>query len=145
MKRGPLFWSGVAIGWAFIAAGAVGMIAQARFAKPSETALWIAGAVLAHDALVAPIVIVIAHALRRIVAPRWLAAAQAGLIGSAIVTIATLPIVLRLGRRADNPSLLPRAYGTGLAVTLAVVWLVMVTAALRAARRHPLGSDSESG
>lgn len=135
--RGPLFWSGVAAGWALILAGAAGMVAQARFAKPVESAIWIVGAAVVHDGVLAPVVIAAARGLRRVVPGRVLPAVQATLVTLALVAGIAAPIYLGLGRRADNASLLPRNYAAGIGITLGAIVAVGSALAVRAARSRP--------
>jgi hypothetical protein len=53
------------------------------------------------------------------------------------VGVVALPLVLGLGRSADNASLLPRPYGRGLLLILALVWsAAAVRVAVRAWRRR---------
>jgi hypothetical protein len=52
-----------------------------------------------------------------------------------LVTLATLPTVLALGRRADNPSILPLEYGRNLLIVLALVGLITLVSRILAAVR----------
>ncbi|MFI6290977.1 hypothetical protein ACIBEJ_05290 [Nonomuraea sp. NPDC050790] len=78
------------------------------------------GAILfAHDALLMP-----AALLAGTVVGRWPPARRASVIVAALLTAATLPTVLALGRRPDNPSILPLDYPLNLALVLAALVLV---------------------
>jgi hypothetical protein len=83
--------------------------------------LFLAGVLIAHDAVWMPVVLVAAAALNRIVPPRHRAAARIAAITAAAVTVVALPLVLGFGRPADNPSALPLPYGRNLAVVLLVI------------------------
>ncbi|MGP3934388.1 hypothetical protein [Nonomuraea sp. KM88] len=53
-------------------------------------------------------------------------AAGGALIVLGTLVLATLPTVLALGRRADNPSILPLSYGVNLVIVLAAIALLAV-------------------
>jgi hypothetical protein len=110
-----------AAGAAFIGIGLVGLAGSGTALL--GWALWFGGLAVAHDALFAPMVLCVVRFTRR--APRPV---TAGLVTAAAVTAVALPAVLGFGRRADNPSVLPQAYGLHL-VTI-VVLTVFVTSAL---------------
>jgi hypothetical protein len=82
---------------------------------------WVTAAVL-HDVVVAPVAVAVGWLVVH-VAPRLAKAPlQAGLILSAVVVAVSLPALRGYGRIPSNPTYLPRHYGTGLALALAVVW-----------------------
>ena len=81
---------------------------------------------MAHDALLVPAVLLAGVAASR--AGQW---PKAALIVAALVTLATLPTVLALGRRADNPSILPLDYGRGLLLVLTAIGLVALVPKLK--------------
>ena len=88
------------------------------------TVLWAAGGVLAHDALLAPVVLALG-VLAAARAPGWL---RVPLVRLLVVvgplTLVAVPVLGRFGARADNPTLLDRPYWAGylgiVAVALAV-------------------------
>jgi len=83
---------------------------------------WVAAAVI-HDSIVAPVALLTGWIVVRF-APRMVKApVQAGLILTAVVVAAAWPALRGYGRIASNPTYLPRHYGTGLAVTLAAIWV----------------------
>jgi hypothetical protein len=83
------------------------------------TVVWLAGGVLLHDGLLAPLTLAAASALRLL----WRRAVPAALAGGAIVlgtvTVLAVPVLGRFGARADNPTLLDRNYVLG--------WLLVAT------------------
>ncbi len=93
-------------------------------------AVCFSGILLAHDALLMPTAL-----LTGTVVGRWSPAWRAAVIVAATVTAATLPTILALGRRADNPSVLPLDYPLNLALVLAALAL------LASVRRHLLRND----
>jgi hypothetical protein len=90
--------------------------------KPSGVAVFLAAVLVAHDAVLLPVTIAVGALLARLT-PRW---AQPGVRVAAIVslavTVVALPLVLGFGRSADNPSILPLAYGRGLLLILTLIW-----------------------
>jgi hypothetical protein len=50
------------------------------------------------------------------------------------VALVAIPVLGGWGRRPDNPTLLPRDYGLGLAIALAVIVAAGLVGAARAAR-----------
>ena len=99
-------------------------------------AIWFAGCVLVHDAVIAPLVVAggagAARALPSSARPPVLAGAICTLT---LVAIAS-PVLFRAGALADNPTLLDRNYALGFAVALVIVWAaVAVSLVLRRGRR----------
>jgi hypothetical protein len=91
-------------------------IGQAHPAKLVDVVVWLVAGVLVHDAVVAPLVVVVGV----LVVPRLprsgRPAVVAGLVVLLAVTLVAVPVIGRFGARADNPTLLDRPY--------AVLWLV---------------------
>ncbi|RIQ20377.1 hypothetical protein [Jiangella rhizosphaerae] len=128
---GRLFWTCLVAGAAVIGYGVVGAWGDRADTHPADLMVWLAGAGVAHDALVAPLVVVAAVATRRLpVAARL--PARLGLALTALVTVVFWPVVRGWGRSPSVPSALPLDYGRNLLVVLALIWLVAgVVAAAR--------------
>jgi hypothetical protein len=96
--------------------------------------LFVVGGLLAHDAVIAPLVVLLgAVLLPRL--PSWSRApAVAGAVVLGSVTLAAVPVLGRFGAKADDPWLLPRPYGVLWTVLAGIVLLVVVVASL--VRRH---------
>jgi hypothetical protein len=127
---GKAFWIGLAAGWAVVAFGVAGLVANRADTKPFEVMYRFAELVVVHDAVVAPLAFVIGA-----IATRWLPAIVRGpvrgaLALTAIVVVFALPLVQRLGAR-QNSSVLPLAYGPNLAIVLGAIWLTTVGIAVR--------------
>jgi hypothetical protein len=135
-EYGRVFWALGGIGWALMAFGTWGILARALATEPSELAAWVVGAAVVHDLVVAPVVFsvgrTVAWATRGL--PR--AAIQVGLILTGILVVYSIPVVGGFGRLEDNPSLLPREYGTGLVVLLAAAWGLTAAALVLARPRR---------
>ncbi|WP_327090267.1 hypothetical protein OIE66_06490 [Nonomuraea sp. NBC_01738] len=115
-----------ALGVVFIGIGLTGLV---RDGIAIGWALSFAAILLAHDLLLAPATLLVGTAVGRWAAP-WRAAA----IVAGTLVLATLPTVLAIGRRPDNPSILPWNYPPNLAVVLIAV--AAVAAALHLKLRN---------
>lgn len=130
-EHGRWFWAGAAAGWAIMAIGIVGLLSESAKTKPANAARWVVGAALAHDLLVAPVVILAGVVVARVVPAAVKGIVQSALIVSAMVALFSYPFVRGYGRQAANPSILPRNYATGLAIVLAAIWVVAAVAIAR--------------
>ncbi|MBS42276.1 MAG: hypothetical protein CMH83_03680 [Nocardioides sp.] len=100
--------------------------------------LWVAGGVVLHDGVLAPLALLLAVLVlpRLPYAARTPAAAVALVLGS--VTVWAVPVLGGWGRREDNPTLLDRDYWLGwggLVVAGLAVVLVWTVLRLRAGER----------
>ena len=114
---------GYALGGGLILLGFVGLASNSGQTEPLSWALWFGGGVVVHDLLLVPMVLALGIPARRLRAPYRTALVVAGL-----VSVVALPVVLGLGRRADNPSQLPLNYATDLAGVIAGIVLVAAAA-----------------
>ncbi|MFD7403464.1 hypothetical protein ACFV7R_12475 [Streptomyces sp. NPDC059866] len=106
-----------------------------------EPALWLGGAVVLHDGLLVPTVLVLGLLISR--ARRLRPILRGALLTGGCLTLMALPLLLRPGRPA-NPTVLPRDYWVSWSMTLALT--VAVTAAVawvtrrrRSRRPRPAG------
>ncbi len=111
-------------------AGLAMFVVAARYAaersidvRPSLWVKWWVAAAVIHDLVVAPIAIGVGWLVLRFAPRAAKAPVQAGLILTAIAVAVAWPALRGYGRNPSNPTYLPRDYGTGLALSLAVVWL----------------------
>lgn len=103
--------------------------------KPGGVILFLAAVLVGHDAVLLPVTIAVGALVGRF-APRWSRPSiRAAAIVSLAVGVIALPLVLGYGRSADNPSVLPLAYGRGLVLLLIAVWAAALISAVLA-RRH---------
>jgi hypothetical protein len=106
----------------------------------ADAALWLAAGVLLHDAVLAPVVLVVALLAARLpLVVRGPAVAGAVVLGS--VTLAAVPVLGRFGARRDNPTLLDRDYAAGWLVLAALV-LTVVGVAVGVRLRGPAAHDT---
>jgi hypothetical protein len=127
-------WIGLALGAPLAAVGVMALLDHADATHPVRAAAWIVGAALVHDLLLVPVVLVAGAVVTRAGGRSrpWI---SAGLVVSGPIALFAWPFVRGYGRLANNPSILPRNYGRGLAVTLLAVWLLVGVTAWRARRR----------
>jgi drug/metabolite transporter (DMT)-like permease len=122
-RRGLL--AGLVLGLPIMAFGVRGAVAEAARVHPAELARWIAGAAVVNDLVLLPAVLLAGRALRRVVPARRWPAVRTGLVASGVLALVSWPFVRGYGRSADNPSLLPRDYVTGVGAALVAVWLAV--------------------
>jgi hypothetical protein len=113
---------------------AVGLAGIVRHVPVVGWVIWFAGVAVVHDAVFAPLVFGAAHVTRRVPALWRRAAVVAG-----TVTLVALPAVLGFGRRRDNPSILPQAYGRHLVAIVILIGLVTAAVAALNAYARPMG------
>ena len=88
---------------------------------PANVLKWIAGSLILHDAILVPACLVAGWALSRLLPASIRAGMQATLAVCAVVVVMSVPVLAAVGRRPDNPSLLPHDYGQNLAIVLVVI------------------------
>lgn len=132
---GPGLWLGLALGLPIIGWGIRGVLIDSADTHPAELGRWIIGAALVHDTLVVPIALAVAVVARRIVPPPAWPPIRWALATTGVLALVAWPFVRGYGQRPGNPSLLPRDYPTGVAITLAIVWTIAVGLALIAQLR----------
>jgi hypothetical protein len=106
--------------------------------RPFGVLVFLVGVLVWHDLLLMPIVIAVGFLIGRFVPVPARAAVRVAGLASLAVLIVAAPLVLGLGRIPDDPSVLPRPYGWGLALVLTALWAstVGVLVARRASRRR---------
>ncbi|WP_236670971.1 hypothetical protein [Streptomyces sp. 7-21] len=120
-----------ALGVCGVALGAVGvwqLVALTGPETPRRVAVWLAGAAVVHDALLAPLVLAVGWLVRRLPAA---GVVRGGLVVAGCAVLVALPALLRPGEPA-NPSVLPLDYPRGLLLVLGVTAAVTCLLWLRA-------------
>jgi hypothetical protein len=102
--------------------------------NPTRVALWLIGGLVVHDAVLAPALVAFGWVVARLLPPWAQAPVQAGGLVAAVVTLASVPLLLGFGRRPDNPSANPLDYPRNLLIVLTVVAVVCAVWALFARR-----------
>jgi len=115
----------IAVGAVLIAYAMVGVLTDAD-ADPIGMLVFLLAVLVGHDLLWMPV----ALAAGLLIARGGPSARIAALVAVSVGVVA-LPLVLGIGRPADNPSVLPLHYGRHLALMLGLVAAVVAVAAIR--------------
>ncbi|WP_353807154.1 hypothetical protein [Agromyces sp. SYSU T00194] len=120
--------------------GAFLLFTEQRLDQVLAVVIWLAGAIVLHDAIIAPATAVVGGGLRRAGGrmPRGaVTLVEAGLVIGGLFGVIVLPLLIAQARGPRNPTILAGDY----ALAFALLWLVIVVlvavgvAALRARRR----------
>jgi hypothetical protein len=132
------------IGALGVAMGSFGALrfVQLDFEDIVNAVLWLAGGVVVHDAIIAPLTLLVTLVAGRLVPAPARTRVVVGLVVLATVTVTAIPVLGRWGARPDNPTLLDRNYVVGWLVFAALVLLGMLLVGplgrLRRSRRERL-------
>ncbi|MGW4054316.1 hypothetical protein ACWENA_26180 [Streptomyces sp. NPDC004779] len=108
---------------------------------PAGVLLWLAGALILHDGVIAPLVLAVGLLL---VGRSDRTLLRGTLIVAGSLTFVALPLLVRPGS-PPNPSALPLPYGRNLAIVLAVVAVVAGARILIRRRRERAQRGGEDG
>jgi hypothetical protein len=135
--HGVAFWIAVVGGLAVAGFGVAGYLERyPDVTRRVELARWIVGVDLAHDFLLAPLVVLAGYLVRRIVPRLALAPVQFGLMASGIVLLIAWRPLQGSAEYKHNATIQPLAYGPATLTVLAIVWTIAVAwFILRVARR----------
>ena len=127
----------VAIGAVGVLAGAYGLftLLQRGLGNLWATAVWLAGGIVLHDFVLAPLTLALAAVVVALVPRSVRGIVTAALVVLGTVTLSAVPVLGRFGARPDNPTLLDRNYLVGWLLLVAVVCVCAGAAVLR---RHPV-------
>lgn len=129
-EHGRAFWVGLAIGTAVMAWGVrLYLEATPDLARRASFVRWVVGLDLAHDLVLAPVVLGIGLLVARVVPPRLRAVVQAGLIMSGFVVLVGL-LPLAGSANTDNATIQPLDYGPSVLVVLTGIWVAMALVVL---------------
>lgn len=128
--------TGAAVGAAIASVGVVSLLQESHDTHPAVVVRWVVGLAVVHDLVLVPFVLAVGTAVHRFVPATTRAVVAGGLLVSGVLVLVAWPLVRGYGRSAGNPSILPRDYGTGLAVALATTWAVAAVLAFLVRRRH---------
>ena len=103
--------------------------------KLVSTLVWLAGSVVAHDLVLAPVVVVLGVVAARLVPRRWRTPLAVGFVLWGTLTLVALPALSGMGERPDNPTLLDRPYATAWWAGTALVVLCVLAYGLLTRRR----------
>lgn len=113
-----------------------------------DAVLWLAGGVIVHDAIIAPLTIGLTVLASRVVSTKARARVTVGLIVLATVTLTAIPVLGRFGEKPDNPTILDRNYAVGWLVFALVVLVGTLVAGplaglFRRGREEPVSSSAQ--
>jgi hypothetical protein len=121
-----------------LALGAFGIFRLVTQIPPANLlilAVWLAAALIIHDALLAPSVVGVGWLLRRFVPDRGRRFLQLALIMIALVMVIAIPMILLRGSQPAVKALLLRDYGANLIMIVGVIAAVsLILYAVRVAR-----------
>jgi hypothetical protein len=119
------WWTGLAVGGAVGLFGLAGLAVDSAKTMPLAWLKWLLGLVLVHDLVLAPLVLLAGRRLRDWAPTAWRWPLQLGLVTSGVLILASVPVLVGVGRRTQpgNASVLPGHYPLALAGVLTVVWL----------------------
>ena len=100
-----------------------------------DTGIWLGAGVVAHDALIAGLTLLLVALVTRLSPPAARAPATVALVVLGPLTLIAIPFLGRFGAKADNPSLLDRPYLAGYLVVVGIVLLAAVVAGVVRTRR----------
>jgi len=128
-------------GAALIGYGVVRILQQSRLTHPVSLVEWSIGALLVHDALLAPLVIGVATLVSRLTPVRARPFVQGGLVVAGLVTGYALILVWRQGQSASpGLALLQQNYRAHLAILLVLIaigaFAAYLVSRLRTRRRN---------
>lgn len=132
----------VAGGLVLMALGAVVLLDLVDPARFFGLALWFAGAIVVHDFLLSPLLLVAGLIGRRVgrrIGWAVLVIVQTGALVGGILTIIVLPEIVKQSIGTRNPTVLPLDYGLNLALVwggIAVVTAIVVIVYLRVVARR---------
>jgi hypothetical protein len=144
---GAVFWLTAAVGAALIGLGVGGLLATQEIPRIVNAAAYLGGAIVVHDALLAPLALLVGVLVTRLAPAIARPVVAAALVVSATVAVATAPVWLERGRARypDNTTILPDAsYRLNLALVLGAIWLaalVVIGVRVRRSRRLQISAS----
>ena len=134
-RRGPLFWTSAVAGWALIGWGVRGIVHFHVDTRPAELARFFLGGLLAHDAVFAPLVLVLGVVIARLGRrSRGLAYAQATILICGSLALFAYPEVRDYAHVLHNPTSLPHNYTVNLVIVIGAVAVALAVLAVLHAR-----------
>jgi hypothetical protein len=124
-RRSPFAWICIVAGTGTMVFGIIGLLDSTSWAAARSVALWVVGADLLHDLLIAPVVCALGFVIARWTSAAWRWPVRAAALTSAFVIALAYPALRGFGRDRvpDNRSVLPLDYPTAVATVLGLVWI----------------------
>ena len=124
--------------------GALRILHDHTQTHPIGLAKWLIGAIVVHDAVLAPITVGVGWLVAKVVRGRAQAFVQAALAVAGVTTLVALPLIYRHGKSAPGTTLLRRAYGLNLLILFGVIAVGAVLAYALQARLTSLKASRPS-
>jgi len=121
----------ILIGLGLISTGGLVMLDTVSPSRYLGIVIWMAGAIIVHDGIIAPIVFGIGFVMRkagRKIPIGVIAIIQAAIVVGAIVSLIVFPEVIKKSIGTQNPTVLPLDYGLNLVVFYGVIAALTVVA-----------------
>jgi hypothetical protein len=109
----------------------------------TSEAFWLAGGVVLHDAVLAPVVVALGYAASRGLPPHWRGGTATAFVVWGTLTVAFLPVLCGQGGKPGNDTILGRPYVLSW-VVLTVVLVAYATVAGLWRRRQARSSDMKT-
>lgn len=110
-----------------------------------STGIWFAGGILLHDAVLAPVTVLLGVAASRLLPAHFRAATGLAFLVWATLTITFIPVLSGQGGKPDNDTLLGQPYLISWLVLTGVLAGAAVIAAQRRKRRVARPADADVG
>ena len=109
----------------------------------TSEAFWLAGGVVLHDAVLAPVVVLLGYAAARVLPAHFRSSSATAFLVWGTLTIAFLPVLSGQGGKAGNDTILGKPYVLSwIVLTLVLVGYAVVAALWR--RRQTSSSDMKT-
>lgn len=127
------------LGVAGVALAAYGLLRLLQLPADQVLAVgvWVAGGIVAHDALLAPAVVAVGLLVAWRAGTPWRVPLLWLVVVLGPLTVVAVPVLGRFGARPDNPTLLDRPYLLGYGAIVVVAVAATVAGGLRARRERP--------
>jgi len=129
-------WLFLLPGLAAVGYGVSGLLTAGRRVPLGPWLTWFIGSALLHDLVIAPVWIGLGWLSARLLPRAARPSVMVGVAVSGVVTLVALPFVLGRGADPNNPSFLPRDYGSTLLLLVLAIWAVTAVSAVLAVRRN---------
>jgi hypothetical protein len=145
-RTGTGLWVGLALGVPLMAYGAWQLVRQISLDRALTVGVWVGGGALVHDALIAPLIILVVWLTGRLLPAPYRNAVRAGVLGTVLIVALGWPALAGYGNHPDNRSIHPLDYGTAVMTAVAVLWAVVVMHTLwrYRSRRRTGRADAET-
>lgn len=121
-----------------IAVGAHSAVDELRPEQLVSLALWLAGAIVVHDGILAPATNLLSALLERVgspLVPTSRAVIRVGFVVAAVLTLVAAPAVVAALQGSANPTVLPASYAVRLGWSLVAIGLTTAIGVVAAQRR----------